>query len=49
MFPAQGAQAGKTLDELGANWGDKTYGSGYLTQRVNGLLDKITIIPTRRF
>jgi len=41
----QGAQAGKTLDELGASWGDKTYGSGYLTERVNGVLDKITAHP----
>ncbi len=41
----QGAQAGKTLDELGATWGDKTYGSVYLTERVNGLLDKITGHP----
>jgi hypothetical protein len=41
----QGAQAGKTLNELGATWGDKTYGSGYLTDRVNGLLDKITAHP----
>ncbi|HEX8834560.1 MAG TPA: hypothetical protein VF719_10190, partial [Abditibacteriaceae bacterium] len=44
---AQGAQRGKTLDELGANWGDKTYGSGYLTQRVNGLLDKILSHPNQ--
>ena len=42
---AQGAQKGKTLDELGATWGDKTYGSFYLTDRVNGLLDKITKHP----
>lgn len=41
----QGAQRGKTLDELGATWGDKTYGSGYLTERVNGLLDKILNHP----
>jgi hypothetical protein len=40
-----GARPGKTLDELGANWGDKTYGSGYLTDRVNGLLDKILSHP----
>ena len=43
--PAQGAQAGKTLDELGKTWGDKAYGSGYLTARVNGLLDKILTHP----
>jgi hypothetical protein len=39
------AQPGKTLDEVGATWGDKTYGSVYLTERVNGLLDKITGHP----
>jgi hypothetical protein len=42
---AQGAQKGRTLDELGASWGDKTYGSGYLTERVNGVLDKILTHP----
>jgi hypothetical protein len=42
---AQGARRGKTLNELGASWGDKTYGSGYLTDRVNGLLDKILSHP----
>jgi hypothetical protein len=44
---AQGAQRGKTLNELGAGWGDKTYGSGYLTDRVNGLLDKILGHPNQ--
>jgi hypothetical protein len=42
---AQGARKGKTLNELGASWGDKTYGSGYLTARVNGILDKILTHP----
>ncbi|HEX8550700.1 MAG TPA: hypothetical protein VF681_04005 [Abditibacteriaceae bacterium] len=44
---AQGAQRGKTLNETGAGWGDKTYGSGYLTQRVNGLFDKILSHPNQ--
>ena len=43
---AQGAKKGKTLDGLGAGWGDATYGSGYLTARVNGLLDKILTHPS---
>ena len=42
---AQGGQKGRTLNELGANWGDKSYGTGYLTDRVNGLLDKILNHP----
>ncbi len=42
---AQGAKKGRTLDGLGAGWGDATYGSGYLTARVNGLLDKILTHP----
>jgi GDSL-like lipase/acylhydrolase family protein len=46
---AQGAKKGKTLDELGASWGDKTYGSGYLAARVNGLLDKILTHPNQPF
>jgi hypothetical protein len=37
----QGARPSKTLNELGASWGASTYGSGYLTERVNGLLDQI--------
>jgi hypothetical protein len=44
---AQGARKGRTLDELGLSWGDKAYGSGYLTARVNGLLDKILTHPKR--
>lgn len=43
---AQGAKKGKTLDELGGGWGDPTYGSGYLTARVNGLLDNILLHPS---
>jgi hypothetical protein len=41
----QGAQPGKTLDEIGATWGDKTYGSVFLTGKVNSLLDKILTHP----
>jgi hypothetical protein len=43
---AEGAQKGATLDEVGKSWGDGTYGSGYLTQRVSGLLDKILSHPS---
>jgi hypothetical protein len=42
---AQGAKKGRTLNGLGASWGDASYGSGYLTARVNGLLDKILTHP----
>jgi hypothetical protein len=38
---AQAAQPGATLDALGATWGDKTYGTKYLKERIDGVLDKI--------
>ncbi len=43
---AQGAEKGRTLNESGASWGDPSYGNGYLTARVNGLLDKILTHPS---
>jgi hypothetical protein len=39
--PAQAAQPGKILDAVGATWGDSTYGTKYLKERIDGLLDKI--------
>jgi hypothetical protein len=38
---AQAAQPGATLDAVGATWGDKTYGTTYLKERIDGVLDKI--------
>jgi hypothetical protein len=38
---AQAAQPGATLDAVGATWGDKTYGTKYLKERIDGVLDKI--------
>jgi hypothetical protein len=38
---AHAAMPGKTLDEAGAKWGDKTYGSKYLKERIDGVFDKI--------
>jgi hypothetical protein len=44
---AQAAQPGATLDAVGATWGDKTYGTKYLKQRIDGVLDKILTHPSK--
>lgn len=44
---AQAAQPGATLDAVGATWGDKTYGTKYLKERIDGVLDKILAHPSK--